>query len=103
MEIRLYGHIDNSAVEENGASTSLSTLTRKGALSSSITVNGWIRNLEELKLLLADKGMHILAINETTLNNNIESEIMSVDGYTLRRMSVTDMEVISIHVYQRRY
>ena len=66
-------------------------------------MNGLIRNLEELKLLLAEKGMHILAINETKLNSNIESEIISVDGYTLRRMNVTDMEVISIHVYQRRY
>ena len=52
---------------------------------SSLNVNGLIRNLEEIKLLLVERGIHILAINETKLDNNIGNEIISVDGYTLRR------------------
>ena len=48
-------------------------------------MNGLIRTLDELKLLLAEKGIHILALNETKLDNNIGNEIISVDGYTLRR------------------
>ena len=54
-------------------------------LISSVNVNGLIRNLEELKLLLDEKGIHILAINETKLDNNIGNEIISVEGFTLRR------------------
>ena len=76
---------DTSAIEENSASTSLSPLTQKGMLISSVNVIGLIRNLEELKLLLAEKGIHILAINETKLDNSVGNEIISVEGFTLRR------------------
>ena len=54
-------------------------------LISSVNVNGLIKNLEELKLLLAEKGIRILAINETKLDNNVGNEIISVEGFTLRR------------------
>ena len=54
-------------------------------LISSLNVNTLIRNLEELKLFLVEKGIHILTINETKLDNNIGNAIISIDGYTLRR------------------
>ena len=79
-----HGHNDTSAIEENVASTSLTSLPQRGVLISSVNVNGLIRNLEELKLLLAEKGIHILVINETKLDN-IGNEIISVEGFTLRR------------------
>ena len=54
-------------------------------LISSVNVNCLIRHLEDLKLLLAEKGIHILAINDTTLDNSVGNEIISVEGFTLRR------------------
>ena len=80
-----YGHIDISAIEESGTSTFLSPLTRKGMLISSLNVNGLIRILDELKLLLAENGLHIVALDKTKFDNNIANEVISVDGYTLRR------------------
>ena len=41
-----------------------------------------IRTVDELR---AENGMHILALNEPKLDNNIGNEIISVDGFTLRR------------------
>ena len=43
---------------------------------SSINVNGLYKNIEELKLLVDEEDIHILAINETKLDKETSNEII---------------------------
>ena len=40
---------------------------RKGMTIASLDVNGLCSHLDEVKVLMTDLGIHILALNETTL------------------------------------
>ena len=52
---------------------------------SSINVNGLLKNINELKLLVDEEDLNILAINETKLDNETSNEIISIDNFDLRR------------------
>ena len=52
---------------------------------SSINVNGLLKNIDELKLLVDEEDLNILAINETELDNEASNEITSLDNFDLRR------------------
>ena len=52
---------------------------------SSINVNGLYKNIDELKPLVDEEDIHILAINETKLDNETSHEIMSLDNFEIRR------------------
>ena len=58
---------------------------KKGMIISSINVNSLSKNIGELKLLVDDEDIHILAINETKLDNETSNEIISIDNFDLRR------------------
>ena len=57
----------------------------KGIAIASINVNGLVKHIDEIKLLLIEKNIHILAINETKLDETIEDNIISIDKYKLHR------------------
>ena len=51
----------------------------------SINVNGLYKNIDELMLLADEEDIHILAINDTKLDNETSNEIISLDKFELRR------------------
>ena len=57
----------------------------KGIVIASINVNGLVKHIDEIKLLLIEKNIHILAINETILDEIIEDNVISIDKYKLHR------------------
>ena len=42
-------------------------------------------HIDELRLVMEEKNIHILAINETKLDEVMPSSLVSVDGYSLER------------------
>ena len=58
---------------------------KKGMIISSINVNGSLNDIDEIKPLVNEGGIHILAINETKLDNEILNGIIYLDNFDLRR------------------
>ncbi len=48
---------------------------KKGMAYASLNVNGLRSHLDEVKLLIRDLGLHILALNETKLDHNLSKEL----------------------------
>ena len=59
---------------------------------ASINVNSLPRHLDDIKLQLKEQGIHILALNETKINQNYSSELRKLRGINLSDMIVTVME-----------
>ena len=58
---------------------------RKGMVIASLNVNGLHLHLDEIKCLVNEKVIHILAENETKLHNEITDNLLKIEGYTLHR------------------
>ena len=67
---------------------------RKGALNpgilniasiASLNVNSLLLHIDEIRTLVKDLGIHILAINETKLDGTIDDALVSIDGYSIKR------------------
>ncbi len=56
---------------------------------ASLNVNGLRSHLDELKLLIRDLGIHILAINETKLDPNYPKELTDIADYQQERLDRT--------------
>ena len=52
---------------------------------ASLNVNSLLFHIEEIRTLVRDLGIHILAINETKLDGNIDDTLVSIDGYSIKR------------------
>ena len=52
---------------------------------ASFNVNSPLLHIDEIRTLLKDLGIHIFAINEAKLDENIHDDLVSVEGYTIRR------------------
>ena len=52
---------------------------------ASLNVNSLQLHLDEIKCLVNEKGIHILAVNETKLDNEITDNLLEIEGYTLHR------------------
>ena len=52
-------------------------------MTASLNVNGLQLHLDEIKSLVNEKGIHILAVNEAKLDNEITDNL--IEGYTLHR------------------
>ena len=50
-----------------------------------LNVNGLQLHLDEIKCLVNEKGIHILAVNETKLDSKITDDLLQIEGYTLHR------------------
>ena len=57
--------------------------------TASLTINGLRSHLDEIKLLLNDRGIHILALNETKLDASIPKELIEISGYQHKRLDRT--------------
>lgn len=47
------------------------------------------KHLDEIRLLMYDKKIDVLALNETRLDSTISDELVSVDGYDILRADRT--------------
>eukprot|EP00794_Sanderia_malayensis_P016541 gene16541-18216_t len=56
---------------------------------ASLNINGLRSHLDEVRLLIRDLGIHILALNETKLNTESPKELTSVAGYQQERLERT--------------
>ena len=62
---------------------------RKGMAIASLNVNGLRSHLDEVKILMTDLGIHILALNETKLAPDYPKELTNVAGYQQERLDRT--------------
>ena len=58
---------------------------RKGMVIASLNVNSLPAHKDEVETLLKDQGIHILALNETKVHDNIPSDLLQIDGYRFAR------------------
>ena len=52
---------------------------------SSFNVNSLLRHIDEIRLLINDLGIHILAVNETKIDDKIDNDLVSIEGYSIKR------------------
>ena len=79
--------LNKSSVASGGSSRHLGY--SKGMAIASLNVNGLRSHLDEVKLLLKDLGIHILALNETKLPHNYPKDLTCLSGYQQERLDRT--------------
>ena len=52
---------------------------------ATLNVNSLLRHIDEIRMLVKELGIHILAINETKLDNTIDDNLVNIDGFTIKR------------------
>ena len=52
---------------------------------ASLNVNSLLLHIDEIRILVKELGIQILAINETKLDNTIDDNLVDIDGYTIKR------------------
>ena len=52
---------------------------------ASLNINGLRSHFDEVNLLIQRLGIHILALNETKLDNSIPNELIDISGYQEHR------------------
>ena len=62
---------------------------KKGMAIASLNINGLRGHHDEIKLLLNDQGIHILALNETKLDASMPKELTEIPGYQQKRLDRT--------------
>ena len=63
-----------------------------------LNVASLIKHIDEIRLLLCDKKIDILALNETCLDSSISDELLTVDGYYIIRADQNRMEVVWVFI-----
>ena len=58
---------------------------RKGVVVATLNVNSLLLHIDEIRLIVKELGIHILAINETKLDVNIADELVGIEGYSIKR------------------
>ena len=58
---------------------------RKGTVVASLNVNSLMLHIDEIRLLIKKLGIHILAISETKIDENVYDDLVSIDGYAIKR------------------
>ena len=58
---------------------------RKGMTIASLNVNSLLLHIDEIRMLVNELGIHILALNETKLDKSIDDSLVGIEGYTLKR------------------
>ena len=59
---------------------------KKGVVIASINVNSLSLHLDEIKCLVKEKDVHILALNETKLDKDISDRVLEIEGYSFERL-----------------
>ena len=52
---------------------------------ATLNVNSLLLHITEIRMLIKELGIHILAINETKLDSTIDNNLVNIDGYTIKR------------------
>ena len=86
----VYSSSNTSAKFTNGKNGSLTCSIngtsalghRKGISIASLNVNSLLFYIDEVRTLMQDLGLHILAINETRLDDSIDDALIGIDGYS---------------------
>ena len=52
---------------------------------ASLNVNSLLLHIDEIRMLVNELGIHILALNETKLDKSIDDSLVGIEGYTLKR------------------
>ena len=58
---------------------------RKGMVIASLNVNSLLLHIDEIRTVVKDLGIHILAMNETKLDGTIDDALVRIDGYSIKR------------------
>ena len=53
------------------------------------------KHLDEIRILLADQSIDVLALNETRLNSSISDGQVHIRGYDILQLEI-EMEVVSV-------
>ena len=61
----------------------------KGMIISSLNVNGLRRHFNEIQNILSNLSVHVLALNETKLDDNYPKELTDILGYQQVRFDGT--------------
>ena len=77
--------VDNHCCE--AAQLLCNSFACNGCLSACLplNVNSLMLHIDEIRLLIKELGIHILAINETKIDKNVHDDLVSIDGYTIKR------------------
>ena len=65
------------------------TEQKKGISIASLNINGLHRHFNEISSFLNQKGIHILAMNETKVENSYSKQLMNILGYQQERKDRT--------------
>ena len=69
-------------IEKSSSSSTLNCQgIRKGMVIASLYVNSLPAHTDEIRLLLPEKNIHILALNETKIDSDYASEVLKIEGY----------------------
>ena len=63
--------------------------SKKGMAIASLNINGLRSHHDEIKMLLNDKGIHVLALNETKLDASVPKELTEISGFQEKRLDRT--------------
>ena len=74
-----------TAAPAGGSSCATGLGNGKGIVVASLNVNSQMLHIDEIHLLIKELGIHILAINETKIDKNVHDDVVSIDGYTIKR------------------
>ena len=60
---------------------------RKGIVIASLNINSLPAHKDEVETLFKDQGIHILALNETKIDDNYASDLLQIDGMIIIEMA----------------
>ena len=58
---------------------------RKGLVIGSLNINSLLLHIDEVRCFIKVKGFHIVALNETKVDDTIADKLLEIEGYTLCR------------------
>ena len=78
---------DHPTAPQTGSATKRVTTLghRNGMTIASLHVNSLLLHIDEVRMLVNELGIHILALNETKLDESIDDSLVGIEGYTIKR------------------
>ena len=76
---------DPTATPAGGSPGATGLGNRKGIVVASLNVNSLMLHIDEIRLLIKELGIYVFAINETKIDKNVHDDLVSIDGYTIKR------------------
>ena len=67
---------------------------KRGFKMACLNINSLVKHVEELRVLLSEFSIDILAINETKLDESIKSSELHISGYEFTVSIVIEIEMV---------